>query len=126
ESVARWAGTARAIEREELGRRRRRARGVVRTLEPSRELERRAAGGFVTSKEDEAVAVPLGEGRTHGVGNAPRGARVGHESIDDNEQGTRDGEVDGRRSMRCELIEVRGDAVGNDAEKSLLAQSRHD
>ena len=120
EAVALRAGAARAVEREELRRRRRCSRAVVGTLEALGEAKDGAARFL---RDDRAVAVPFTERGRHGVGDAAALRVVRGESIDDDEQFFRPGEIDG---AALEVLEVQRFPVGADAHEPLRAQVLHD
>ena len=115
EAVAPLARAARAVEREELRRRRRRARAVVRALEALGEAQpRRPALGVERRRhrlgeEDDAVAVAFAERGADRVGEPPARLVAHHEPVDDDEQLLRERDVD--RSRCIELVEMLDRAV---------------
>ncbi|HJQ20121.1 MAG TPA: hypothetical protein VJ867_07220 [Gemmatimonadaceae bacterium] len=114
EPVAFDASAARAIEGEQLRRRRWRARAVIRTFEALGEAQHRSVFAY-----DRAVSVAFTERRRHGVRQAATLRILHAQPIDDDEQLRAARQID---RAAFEVLEVQRPPVGANANEALGTQ----
>ena len=124
ESVAALARAARTVEREQLRRRSRRARSVVRAFVSFGEAQ--LAGRLLCERgpnrrgeQNDAIAVAFAKRRSHGVGEAAARLVSDGESVDDDEHLFGERDVD---RLGHQIVEVLDRAVERDAHEPLRAE----